>query len=94
MNPKHAPHASTRTTFGGGRAPRTLGGIALYVGFAALVPLTLFALANPAVVAAGAFGLAAGLLVAPLRRRLARRRRRATGAERSSEAFGPAATRE
>ncbi|PSP56096.1 hypothetical protein BRC82_02880 [Halobacteriales archaeon QS_1_67_19] len=96
MNRKHTPHASTPTTFGDGRAPRTPGGLAAYAGFAALILLTLFALAHPAVVAAAAFGLVAGLLMRPLRRRLARRRgrRRPQHGDRPTNAYAPTATNE
>jgi len=89
MNDPRLPHRSTRTVHARYGEPRTWGGLALYVGFAALVPLTLFALARPAVVAAAIAGLSAGLLARPLRHRLARRSR---AVERSTNAVGRAAT--
>ncbi|USZ68610.1 hypothetical protein NGM10_02440 [Halorussus salilacus] len=70
-NPR--PHASTPPHRRPNRPPRTWAGIALYVCSAALVPLALFALSHPAVVAAGLLGTGVGALAGPSLRRLARR---------------------
>lgn len=94
MNELRNPHTPTRTTHARYRAPRTWGGLALYAGFAALIPLTLFALAHPTVVAAAVAGLSAGLLARPLRHRLTRRRDQSRNADRPSSAVGHAATKE
>lgn len=68
----------------------------MYAAAALVVPLTLFALAHPAVVAAALLGAGAGLLARPLYRTSARRldRRRANGAERLPETVGHATTDE
>ena len=68
MYDKLSPHASTRPVHAHHREP-TWRALALSVGFAALIPLTLFALAHPMVVAAVA-GTSIGLLARPLHHRL------------------------
>jgi len=91
MNDANYLHRTTRTVRARYREPRTWGGLALYLGFAALVPLTLFALAHPTVVAAAVAGLSAGLLARPLRDKLSRDSGRTSP---SSNAVGPAAARD
>lgn len=78
------------------KPPCTWSGLAVYAAAALAVPLTLFALAHPAVVAAALLGAAAGLLARPLYRTSARRldRRRATGADPLPETVGYATTDE
>ena len=75
--------------------PCTANGLAVLAGFAALFPLTLYALAHPVVATTTATGIVVGLLAGSLRRRLTLRstRRRPSGSEQSSDAFGPTATR-
>lgn len=94
MNEIPDSHASTRTVHTRNTAPRTWRGLALYVGFVALIPLTLFALEHPLVVTAGVTGTGVGLLARPVLRRLARRpdRHQSNGAERPSNALGHSAT--
>lgn len=94
MNPNPIPHASTPSPHEGNPPPRTWGGIALYAASVALVPLTLFALAHPAVVAAGLLGTGVGALVGPSLRRLARRPNRppANNGDRPHSAVGRTAT--
>ncbi|WP_134671688.1 hypothetical protein [Halorussus marinus] len=91
MNEQRDPHRSTRTARPEYRAPRTWTGLALYVGFGALVPLALFALAHPTAVAAAIAGLSVGLLARPLGHRLTRRSGRV---ERPTNAVGRAASEE
>lgn len=95
MYDSSSPHASTRPVHAE-TTPRTGNGLAVLAGFAALFPLTLFVVAHPAVTAATATGVGVGLLVRPLRRKLARRpdRPRPSGTERPPDGFGPDATRE
>lgn len=90
MNPNPLLHESTPPHRDPNRPPETWAGIALYVGFAAFVPLTLFALAHPAVVAAGLLGTGVGALAGPSLRGLARRpnRRRTDNGDRPPNAVG------
>lgn len=95
MNDRQNPHAPTRHVHARCEVPRTWGGLALYVGFAALVPLTLFALAHPRVVAAGVTGVTVGLLARPVLRSLARRPdHHAEGVERPSNAVSHTPTKD
>lgn len=77
-------------------APSTGDGLAVPAGFAALFPLTLLALAHPAVAAATATGVGVGLLARPLFRRLTRRPAgpRTSRIDRPADGVGHAATRE
>ncbi|MFC4548815.1 MULTISPECIES: hypothetical protein [Halorussus] len=101
MNDRHHPHASTRPAHLEDDVPRTWRSFALSVGLVALFPLTLFALAHLAVVAAALVGACAGLLAQPLYRGLQRRldrydsdRSDPDGAGRPTDALGPAATKD
>lgn len=84
MNDHSPTHRSPRTTHARFRLPRTWPELALYVGVVALIPLTLFALAHPMVVAAAI----AGLCARPLATRLARRLRQSEHVERPSSTVG------
>ncbi|WP_435180172.1 hypothetical protein [Halorussus sp. AFM4] len=77
-------------------APQPADGLAVLAGFAAVFPLTLLAIAHPAVAAATATGVAIGLLARPLFRRLTRRTAgpRSARHERPGDGVDLAATRE
>lgn len=91
MNDKQNP----RTIHARFRVPRTWGELAIYVGFALIIPVTLFALAHPALVVGIVTGATAGLLARPLHRRLTRQPEHRSGdSERSSDAVAHTVTQD
>lgn len=94
MNKHPIPPDSRRPVHTRETPPHTWGGIALYAAFAALIPLTAFALAHPVVVIAALAGVTAGLLARPLHHRVARRANQSTKSERWSDTVGATATRD